>query len=175
MSRPLTLFWVCRRKYISDRGNCVNCETSTASAAFDTWDAEIVYRRQKCEAASLEYRHSSSKEDFVGLTTLWDVLRVSWLGTSSCPHRGENRARGRLKAWATTLKEDLEPLPGPWVFGYARWRKDWGPNRLVMPTQPAPGECHHKHKYFNSKPSTCHQPDTSVSALPRDCGWMVIS
>ncbi len=26
---------------------------------------------------------------------------------------------------ATRFKEDLEPLPGPQVFGYTRWRGDW--------------------------------------------------
>ncbi len=27
--------------------------------------------------------------------------------------------------WATAIKADLEPLPVPRVFGYARLRKDW--------------------------------------------------
>ncbi len=27
--------------------------------------------------------------------------------------------------WATAIQADLEPLSGPRVFGYARWRKDW--------------------------------------------------
>ncbi len=26
---------------------------------------------------------------------------------------------------ASRLKKDLEPLPGPQVFGYKRWRGDW--------------------------------------------------
>ncbi len=30
-----------------------------------------------------------------------------------------------MKAWATTLKEYLEPLSGQLVLGYSRWRKDW--------------------------------------------------
>ncbi len=30
-----------------------------------------------------------------------------------------------LKTWATTIMADLEPLFGPRVYGYARWRKDW--------------------------------------------------
>ncbi len=27
--------------------------------------------------------------------------------------------------WATAIQADLEPLSGPRVFGYARWRMDW--------------------------------------------------
>ncbi len=27
--------------------------------------------------------------------------------------------------WATTINAALEPLSGPRVFGYARWKKDW--------------------------------------------------
>ncbi len=35
------------------------------------------------------------------------------------------RPGGPLKTWATTTKDDLEPISGPRVFGHARWRKDW--------------------------------------------------
>ncbi len=35
------------------------------------------------------------------------------------------QAGGQLKTWATTIKADLEPIPGPRVFGHARWRPDW--------------------------------------------------
>ncbi len=35
------------------------------------------------------------------------------------------------KTWATSLRADLEPLSGPRVFGYARWRKDWVKVSLV--------------------------------------------
>ncbi len=30
-----------------------------------------------------------------------------------------------LKAWATTIKTDLEQISGPRVFSHARWRQDW--------------------------------------------------
>lgn len=35
------------------------------------------------------------------------------------------RAGGQLKTWATTLKEDLEPISGPNVVGLRRWKRDW--------------------------------------------------
>ncbi len=31
----------------------------------------------------------------------------------------------RVHTRAARLKKDLEPLPGPQVFGYKRWRGDW--------------------------------------------------
>ncbi len=39
-----------------------------------------------------------------------------------------------LKTWATMIKADLEPLSGPRVLGYARWRKDWvkAPSELAQ-------------------------------------------
>ncbi len=67
----------------------------------------------------------------------------------------KRRIRGQLKAWA-----DLKPLSGPRVFGNARWRKDWvkvsselaqdrrawsaSVRDVVMPAQPALGECRRK-------------------------------
>ncbi len=41
------------------------------------------------------------------------------------PRTWHRRAGGQLTTWATTIKDDLEPLSGPRVFGRARWRKDW--------------------------------------------------
>ncbi len=35
------------------------------------------------------------------------------------------RTGGQPKTWATEIKSCLEPLPGPQIFGYPRWRKDW--------------------------------------------------
>ncbi len=61
-----------------------------------------------------------------------------------------------LKTWATTPKNDLEPLSEPRVFGYAQRMKVWVKNYIelaqghlsdmlwvpvVIPTQPALGEC----------------------------------
>ncbi len=85
------------------------------------------------------------------------------------PRTWRRRAGGQLKTWATTIKADLEPPSGPRVFGHARWRKDWvkvsselTQDRLawgasirdvvnsiiVMPAQPAPGDCRHEYKSF---------------------------
>ncbi len=67
-------------------------------------------------------------------------IRLLWFGHAARRPEGElikdlrlptsprtwcRRAGGQLKAWATTIKADLEPLSGPRVFGHARWRKDW--------------------------------------------------
>ncbi len=40
------------------------------------------------------------------------------------PRTWLRRAGDQLKTWATTIKADLEPITGPRVFVYARWRKD---------------------------------------------------
>ncbi len=72
----------------------------------------------------------------------------------------KRRIRGQLKVWATTIKAGLKPLSGPRVFGHARWRKDWvkvsselaqdrrawsaSVRDVVMPAQPALGECRRK-------------------------------
>ncbi len=40
------------------------------------------------------------------------------------PRTWRKRSGGQLKTWAVTIKADLEPLPGPRVFGYPQWRKD---------------------------------------------------
>ncbi len=40
------------------------------------------------------------------------------------PRTWRRRAGGQLKVCATTINADLEPLYGPRVFGYARWRED---------------------------------------------------
>ncbi len=45
--------------------------------------------------------------------------------TPTPPRRWRRRTGVQLKTWVTTIKADLEPLSGPRVFGYARWRKDW--------------------------------------------------
>ncbi len=76
------------------------------------------------------------------------------------PRTWRRRTGGQLKMWATTIKADLEPISGPRVFGYARWRKDWvkvsselahdrrawsaRSTQFVMPAQPAPAEWRHK-------------------------------
>ncbi len=42
------------------------------------------------------------------------------------PPRTWHRRTGRqLKAWATTIKAEVEPFYGPRAFGHARLRKDW--------------------------------------------------
>ncbi len=52
-----------------------------------------------------------------------ELIKDLLLPTS--PRTWRRRAEGQLKTWATTIKADLEPISGPRVFGYARWRKDW--------------------------------------------------
>ncbi len=44
---------------------------------------------------------------------------------STPPRMWRRRTGVQLKTWANTMKAGLEPLSGPQVFGYARWRKDW--------------------------------------------------
>ncbi len=41
------------------------------------------------------------------------------------PRTWRSRTRGQLKAWETTIKADVEPIPGPRVFSHARRRKHW--------------------------------------------------
>ncbi len=41
------------------------------------------------------------------------------------PRTWHRQNGGQLKAWATTIKADLELLSGARVFGHARWRKNW--------------------------------------------------
>ncbi len=51
----------------------------------------------------------------------------------------QRKQTGRqLKAWATVLKGNLEPLPFPRVFGYARWRKGRLNKSGEFATEPRP-------------------------------------
>ncbi len=52
-----------------------------------------------------------------------ELIKDPLLPTLPCTWR--RRAGGQLKTWATTIKADLEPISGPWVFGHTRQRKDW--------------------------------------------------
>ncbi len=72
-------------------------------------------------------RKRSSKEGSAGLVTLRDVPMMRWPETflPIPPRTWRWWTEGRLETWATTLKADMEPLSGPWVFGYAQWRKNW--------------------------------------------------
>ncbi len=66
--------------------------------------------------------------------------RLRWFGHAARRPEGEvinnlllltqhltwcRRAGGQPKAWASTIKADLEQISGPRVFGHARWRNDW--------------------------------------------------
>ncbi len=66
------------------------------------------------------------------------------------PRTWRGRTGDQLKAWANTIKPDLEPLSGPRVFGYARWRNDWVPahDRRDVDNSIGEvlGECRHKYK-----------------------------
>ncbi len=97
-----------------------------ASASFYALGAETVCHLWNCVAASAlqAYRHCSSNESSAGLVMPQDVPKVSSSMTFSFPHRLA-RGAGQLKTWATTIKAGLEPISGPRVSGYARWRKDW--------------------------------------------------
>ncbi len=46
--------------------------------------------------------------------------RRRWFGLPTPPRTWRRRTGDQLKAWATTLKVDLEPLYEPRVFGHAR-------------------------------------------------------
>ncbi len=56
------------------------------------------------------------------------------------PRTLHRRAGGQLKTWATAIKAHLEPISGPPVFGYARWRKHWlkVSRRTIEPGVPHP-------------------------------------
>ncbi len=49
-----------------------------------------------------------------------ELIKDLLLPTS--PSAWRRQTGGQLKTWAT--KADLEPLSGPRIFGYTRWRKD---------------------------------------------------
>ncbi len=52
---------------------------------------------------------------FNGTTAMSGDVCQSW----------RRRTAGQLKMWITTIKADLEPLSGPRVIGYVRWRTSW--------------------------------------------------
>ncbi len=102
----------------------------TASAAFYVQGAEIVchlwncvaapalqvYRRCSCKAGPCWFGHAARlPEGVLTKNLLLPILPRTW----------RSRTRGQLKTWETTIKADLEPIPGPRVFGHARRRKDW--------------------------------------------------
>ncbi len=52
--------------------------------------------------------------------TYWNVTKIVEPSLFACKSGG-----GQLKTWAITIKADLEPLSGPRISGYVRWREDW--------------------------------------------------
>ncbi len=50
-------------------------------------------------------------------------------------HTWRRRTGGQLKTRTIKVKADPEPLSGPRVFGFARWRKDW----VKVPSELAQG------------------------------------
>ncbi len=58
---------------------------------------------------------------------LWRRLRLVSIPTQLVQRRLHwvGHTATLLKAWATTIKTGVEPLSGPQVFNYARWRMDW--------------------------------------------------
>ncbi len=69
------------------------------------------------------YRHCSCKEVSAARRPDGELIKDLLLATPPRTWRG--RTGDQLKAWANTIKPDLEPLSGPRVFGYAQWNKDW--------------------------------------------------
>ncbi len=97
----------------------------------------ILYMRRRDCVPSLEQRR---RPCLTSISTLLVLRRLYWFGHAARRPEGElirglllparpqswqKRAGGQLKTWATTLKEGVEPLSGPRVYGYTRWRKDW--------------------------------------------------
>ncbi len=69
------------------------------------------------------------------------------------------RAGGQLKAFATTIKADLEPISGPRIFGHARWRKEWvNVSRAAKPGVP-PSETCSTHPPVNADANTSKVQD----------------
>ncbi len=86
--------------------------------------SEQVQGRPLCLGVSLRgIANSISDAHLTYPGTMWDYYNKSTHPTP--PRTWRRRAGGQLKTWATTIKTDLEPISGPWVFGHARWRKDW--------------------------------------------------
>ncbi len=93
-------------------------------------------RRRDC-VLSVEQRRRLS---LTSLPALLVQRRLRWFGHATRrpegelikdlllptpPHMWRRRTGGQLKTLATTINANLEPISGPRVFGYARWRKDW--------------------------------------------------
>ncbi len=144
---------------------CWRSLTMTATAAFYRWGAE------NCGTAStsLAYRRSSSKEGFVRLVMPQGVPTVNWSRTYFCPQRlargaYELEASWRLgqprskQTWSSspdhessathdgertgrTSLVNLHRTAEPGVYP-----SETRSAQLVMPAQPAPGECRHKYK-----------------------------
>ncbi len=95
-------------------------------------DSILHVRRRDC-VPSVELRRrlclTSIPAQLVQRRLRWFGRRIECeliKGLLPTPHRTWRRqAGGQLKTLAITIKADMEPISGPRVFGYARWRKDW--------------------------------------------------
>ncbi len=128
----------------------------------------IAWLQKKSPASSMKKFKSQSFNPFC--LSIGDIVghaarRSGWGFTNDLllpipPRTWQRGIWGQLKTWVTTIKADLKPLSGPRVFGYAQWWKSlvgshravepevppsrtWS-FRLVLPTQPGPGEWCHK-------------------------------
>ncbi len=82
---------------------------SSRRKVLEVFENDNISHPWNCGAASVEqvYRHYLCKEGSDGLVMLQGVL------TANCS-----------RTYFYSIKADLEPVSGPQVFGYARWRKD---------------------------------------------------
>ncbi|BHF71830.1 hypothetical protein SprV_0401489100 [Sparganum proliferum] len=51
-------------------------------------------------------------------------LSITVLDPAPLPH-WRRRRRGQLKTWLDTVRQDMEVVLGPSVFGLRRWRREW--------------------------------------------------
>ncbi len=74
--------------------------------------------------------------------------------TYECSHLARSHTR------AARLKKDLEPLPGPQVFGYTRWRGDWvKSHKTVVYELPQLGKL--RTRLVMSVPTECHDKEAN--------------
>ncbi len=93
-----------------------------ASAVFYTWGTEIPMVELRCRLrlTCMQAKLFQRKLRLFGHVARrheGEPIRSLLLPTS--PRTRRKRAKGQLKTWSTTLKEDLQPPSGP------RKRKDW--------------------------------------------------
>ncbi len=151
----------------------------TAPTAFYALRADIVHHPWSCVAASAlqACRHCSCKEGSAGFIMPQDVLKVRFLVQTSwrpAEDRGNHDCEpsathdGERAVWKCLVNSHrtIEPAVPP--------SETWSMH-LVMPAQPAPGECRHKCKckevtkgdWINNK--DFDEPSNHMFLLLYDC------